>query len=147
MAIGSGIGRNRNSTARCVQEFCGSETDLKWQHVKEYDKILFIDYDVEYTTDDVRRILEHNEDIVSGLYQLKNDVNGKLSETCHAGLWNLEKGIVNHRYKWVDQGVKQVNWVGAGFLCIKASTLEKMPYPWFRHTIIEVEKQGYTMSK
>ena len=139
IAYGSGVGENRNICAR------DQDIDLKYQEINSYDKLLLVDYDVSYTTKDVEHIINSDKKVISGLYQLKNDF--RVFNKCHAGLWEDEKGLINHRYNWNDSGIKKCNWLGSGFLCIEKTVFEKLPYPWFIHKLIEIVKENNILRK
>lgn len=139
IVYGSNVGENRNIVCRDMKE------DLKYQKISLYDKVLLVDYDISFTTKDVEQIINHKYDVVSGLYQLKD--NSKLHDECNAGIWLKTPGIVNHRYKWSDTGIKSCDWTGAGFLCVNKKVFEQIPNPFFIHRLIEIQKDEYVLRK
>lgn len=142
IAYGSNVGENRNIVCR------DDETDLKWQNISSYEKGILVDYDVSFTKTDVEQIISYDYDVVSGLYQYKDQK--QVYNYCHAGNWSPEFiGVVDNdrRYLWSDSGIKKCDWIGAGFLCINKRVFEKLPYPWFIHRIIEVQRGPHALRK
>lgn len=92
-----------------------------------YEKLFWIDSDIEWTVSDFRKLFRANEDIISGLYVL--DTVG----TVAAQIPN-ENGIptrVNKVEFLLHEQPVEVGGVGFGFLCIKSGVFEKIPRPWF----------------
>jgi len=126
--IGASVGKNRN--------FGISEGNhLKRQTSFNFDYILFIDYDIEFTQNDVLSLLSHNKFIVSGVYQLKEDRDKSV-----CGYWGVTSGVLGKYIDWNDSGlVKGVDWCGGGFLLIDKWVLKNMNYPFFTHQLIEYQ--------
>lgn len=78
--------------------------------------LLFIDGDIGFTPNDVDRITSHDEDIVGGMYPLKNVTRD--IQWCGNGL--LQDKPVR------ADGLKEVRYVGTGFCCIRRNVFEKM---------------------
>src|SRR5208282_3230777 len=99
------VGRTRNMITRQFLE--SDATDL-----------LFIDSDIVFSVDHVKRILSHPEEIVGGMYFKKNQ--GK-AEACL-------NTILNPILK--ENGLNQVAYIGTGFLRIKRIVFEKIIERW-----------------
>lgn len=99
------VGRSRNMMTR---EFLESDcTDL-----------LFIDSDLVFGVDHIKRILSHDEEVVGGMYFKK--CQGK-PEPC---LNTIKNPIVK------SSGLNQVSYIGTGFLRIKRVVFEKIIERW-----------------
>jgi hypothetical protein len=92
-----------------------------------YDKLMWIDSDIEWTPDDFLRLYESELDIVSGLYVLdtQGTVAAQLPDTRGVPTRMNKVEFILH-----DQPV-EVGGVGFGFVCIKKGVFEKIPRPWF----------------
>jgi len=71
--------------------------------------LLFVDTDIGFSAEDVRRISSHDEPIVGGMYPLKSDSPDVA--WCGNGLQGGEAPIR-------EDGLSQVKYIGTGFLCI-----------------------------
>ena len=99
------VGRSRNMMTRAFLE--SDCTDL-----------LFIDSDIVFSVDQVKRILSHPEEVVGGMYFKKCQGN---TEPC---LNTIRNPIVK------PNGLNQVNYIGTGFLRIKRVVFEKIIERW-----------------
>jgi len=77
--------------------------------------ILFVDSDIIFSYEQVKKILECDEDIVGGFYVKKQD--GKVSPVCNT-LSTIDKPRVD--------GLVQVKYMGTGFLRISRKVFEVM---------------------
>ena len=99
------VGRTRNTMTR---NFLESDcTDL-----------LFIDSDLVFSVDQVKRILSHPEEVVGGMYFKKCQ---GVPEAC---LNTIQKPIVK------PNGLNQVAYIGTGFLRVKRIVFEKIIERW-----------------
>ena len=99
------VGRTRNTMTR---NFLESDcTDL-----------LFIDSDLVFSIDQVKRILSHPEEVVGGMYFKKNQ------GTAEACLNTIAKPIIK------PNGLNQVAYIGTGFLRVKRIVFEKIIERW-----------------
>lgn len=99
------VGRSRNMLTRLFLE--SDCTDL-----------LFIDSDLVFSVEHVKRILSHDEDVVGGLYFKK--AQGK-AEAC---LNTIKKPIIK------PNGLNQVAYIGTGFMRIKRCVFEEIIARW-----------------
>lgn len=102
----SAIGRARNQLTR---QFLESDcTDL-----------LFVDTDLVFSSDHVKRIVSHEEDIVGGLYCKKAQ-----------GEPQLVLNTLDTPAETKDSGLIEVKYIGTGFMRIRRSVFEKMIEAW-----------------
>lgn len=98
----------------------GRSRNLMTRHFLESDctDLLFIDSDIIFSVDQVKRILSHDEEIVGGMYFKK--CQGK-AEAC---LNTIRNPIVK------SNGLNQVAYIGTGFLRIKRVVFDKIIERW-----------------
>ena len=92
-----------------------------------YDKIFWIDSDIEWSFDDFYRLYTSALDIVSGLYVL--DPAGSVAVN-----FPNERGVptrVNKVEFLLHEEPVEVGGVGFGFVCMSSGVFESIPRPWF----------------
>jgi hypothetical protein len=120
---GASICINRN---RCI---IGYKPELIHQKEFSADRFLFVDYDITFTLEDIKRLAEANKPIIGGKYvNATNDV-------C-AGYWSHSEGLAGAHIDPELKSINKVDWLGAGFLMVAKEALEAVEYPWFRPYII-----------
>lgn len=127
---GSNVPRARNAMIN------GEKSNLVHQQLTGFDWFLCVDADTGFTVDQVKQLLAHDCDMISGAYLHKHDpsrfVAGWFPET--PGISPMENRVAP------DQtGLIEVDWAGAGFLLIRRELFERTPYPWFTSMEIEYE--------
>lgn len=92
------------------------------KHCKELgmDYLLFIDSDMTFPPDAFLRLLKEEKDIIGCNYAKRRPPHGSMAV-------GLDGKFIDPRTK----GITQVMYVGTGFLLIKMSVFDKMPFPWF----------------
>jgi GT2 family glycosyltransferase len=89
--------------------------------------ILYIDSDIAFKPEDIEALLATEGEIVSGNYQARNH-----PELSAAG-YGRQLGIA-----YAGSNTLKVDWVGGGFLLVRASVWKKMQWPYF----VEVYDKG-----
>lgn len=92
-----------------------------------YDKIFWIDSDIEWEFDDFYRLYTSGLNIVSGLYAL--DPSGKVAVN-----YPNDRGVptaVNKVEFLLHDHPVEVGGVGFGFVCMKYGVFESIARPWF----------------
>ena len=92
-----------------------------------YDKIFWIDSDIEWTHDDFMKLVNSDLDVVSGLYVL--DPLGSVAVN-----FPNSRGVptrVNKVEFMLHEDPVEVGGVGFGFVCMKSGVFENIPRPWF----------------
>ena len=89
-----------------------------------YDKIIWIDSDISFKSDDVMKLLKSDKDIVSGAYML-----GSGEVTAYPEF--LKPGYSVQEVLKMEEPVK-VEGVGFGFLAVKQGVFESLTRPWFQ---------------
>lgn len=104
-----------------------------------YDKILWIDSDIEFTPEDALKLYSSDLDIVSGCYLFPD---GKVVAYKNPFSNNYSK----HELKDKKDPI-EVASVGFGFICIKAGIFEKMERPWFQSAEVEISPKNMPTHK
>jgi hypothetical protein len=92
-----------------------------------YDKIFWIDSDIEWTVEDFRKLYQSELDIVSGLYIV--DLSGKVA-CADFGKNGLPRPVYDKDF--TTKGPTEMLGVGFGFVAIKSGVFENMSRPWFK---------------
>lgn len=93
-----------------------------------YNKIFWIDSDIEWTPEQFFRIYDSEFEVTSGAYLLADGI----STTVHE--WGTPGGIAKERILKMKSPIK-VQSIGFGFVAMKSGVFEKMSRPWFAHMI------------
>lgn len=89
-----------------------------------YNKMFWIDSDIEWTVKDFFKLYDTDLDVVSGAYLLADGVT-----TTVCGLDNA--GSMSKRDIRKLKGLTKIQSLGFGFVCVKSGVFEKIPRPWF----------------
>jgi hypothetical protein len=115
----------------------------------EYDYIMWIDSDMVFSPDQFFKLLDHNKDIVSGIYKMQNNFHYATVEN-----WDHHYFVKNGTYEFLNEDtVKQkkdlfpVAYTGFGWMLIKNGVFESLEYPWFQPTWKEYELDGKTIKE
>jgi hypothetical protein len=110
-----------------------------------YDFIFWIDSDVLFTTEDILRLIHHNEDVVSGCYVMHDNTHYPIVQTMdHEYFMQTGHYAFLTRPQLADlQAAGQlvpIDYVGFGFICIKKGVFESMKYPYFSPRRIDFDR-------
>ena len=92
-----------------------------------YDKIFWIDSDIEWTPEDFEKLWKSELDIVSGLYQTNPNGTVAVHFPDHEGRPTKVNKV---EFLLHDEPV-EVGGVGFGFVAMKQGVFETMERPWF----------------
>jgi hypothetical protein len=101
-----------------------------------YDKILWIDSDINWKYEDVKKLYESDKDIVTGAYMLAT------------GEVMAYKEILRAPYSYEEiknkTELEKIEACGFGFICVKQGVFEKLSRPWFQsiEKTIKVQDEG-----
>jgi hypothetical protein len=93
-----------------------------------YDKIFWIDSDIEWEVEQFQKILESDLDIVGGLYQ--THPNGTVA--CSFFDPTGRPAMVRETDFFMQEEPVEVFGIGFGFVAMKQGVFEKSDRPWFR---------------
>ena len=100
-----------------------------WQGKKDYDYIMWIDSDQVFESNDFSKLLEHDKDIVSGLYLRKPQSDSLSDVPIEFACFNEDgKRLYTNE---VNGELRKVWSNGMGWMLIKKGVFEKIEYPWF----------------
>lgn len=107
-----------------------------------YTHVLQVDPDIEYTVEDVARLLARNVDVVSAAYEFR------LKPSCYtAGLWAKDapelRGMIipDLAINKESKGLIRCHWVGAGMKLTKKRVYVGSDWPYYRTAVREYTSQ------
>ena len=105
----------------------------------EFDYYLSVDADIAFVPDHLLQLLKHDLDIVGAAYQYRAQ-----EDLLVAGFFDSCEGHVSSEnfLPCHASGLKEVDWIGAGFTLIKRNVFETMDFPWYREQIVEYIHRG-----
>ncbi len=95
------------------------ETALKWKQ----DYILFIDCDLVFPPDSLLKLLKHDKDIVGATYNKRVPPYETLGKLAGDRPPDISKG-----------GLHAAELMPGGFMLVRTSVYEKLPWPWYYET-------------
>lgn len=120
MCLGADVGRGENQ-----KPFDGKV---------DYTHLMWIDSDILFTPADFQVLLNHDKDIVSGLYRMTG-----VNAFATVQEWDEEYFKQNGSFKFLTpedikdkKGLMEVAYTGFGFILVKKGVFESMTYPWFK---------------
>jgi GT2 family glycosyltransferase len=100
----------------------------------DYDYLMWIDSDNLFSAAQFQRLLEHKQDIVSGLYLMEDGTHFATVKD-----WDEEHFAKHGSFSFMTpkdvqaaQGLIEVAYTGMGFMLVKKGVFESLDYPWFR---------------
>jgi len=142
------IQKDRNLYAarnRCLQ-FNDRSNSIE---VLDYDFMLWLDQAVMFKTNQVIKLLNHHEDIVSGfcITDEKGNCNfGYDLSTLSARENELRLSRYKDRNEYLDDDLIDVDWVGLEFILVKKGVFETLNYPWFNPVEHNTYNKNYSIS-
>lgn len=110
-----------------------------WGGKVPYDFMLWIDSDMVFRFEDLVTLLQHNVDVVSGLYLMHD---GKRFATVER--WDQDRLAETGSLTYLTpadlakrDGIFPVSYTGLGFMLVRRGVFERIEYPWFRPEWIE----------
>jgi len=98
--------------------------------VKGYDYLFSVDSDISFDSDTLEKLLNHNVDVVSGLYIQRKPGQHVLEVYEHNGYG----GVSNIPYgKIKDRGLVEIASCGFGCVLVKAQVVKSIGYPQFEY--------------
>lgn len=100
---------------------------------------MWIDSDIIYKPEHLIKLLNHNKDIVCGLYKMEGGKQFAVVQD-----WNEDFFRQHGSFKFLDDNdiagkteLMEVDYSGFGFMLIKRSVFENIEYPWFEPQFYE----------
>ena len=115
-----------------------------WDEKVEYDYMMWIDSDMVFKYEHFSKLLDHDKDIVSGMYMMRD-----MKHFTTVKKWD-EDFFSKHGYfpflKREDvigeKKLMTVDYTGFGWMLVKCGVFESMEYPWFRPEWKEFKFKG-----
>lgn len=106
-----------------------------------YDKLFWIDSDMEWEPQDFFKLLQSDKQVISGCYMLEDETVTVYRKTLGPAMHKNEILLLNEPFTCVG--------VGFGFLAVKSGVFERIERPWFASGGINVknEETGKTEKK
>lgn len=107
----------------------------------DYDIMFWVDSDILFDAEQVVRLINHDVDIVSGVYIMHDNQHYPIVDTMdhayflkhgHYAFWD-RKRLTELQEKG---NLVPVDYIGFGFMCIKKGVFERMKYPFFSPRLI-----------
>lgn len=106
----------------------------------DYDYMMWIDSDINFTVTQFITLLRHQKDIVSGLYLMEDGHQYATVEHWDENFFNangyfqfLTKETLSTKTELFP-----VNYTGFGFMLVKKGVFEAMEYPWFKPEFVTI---------
>jgi len=111
----------------------------------DYDYIMWIDSDIVFTPEHFFKLLNHDKDIVSGLYMMNDNVHYATVED-----WDDEFFLKNGHFQFLNREMVQAkegklftaDYTGFGWVLTKKGVFESLEYPWFQPMWTEYNIDG-----
>ena len=117
------------------------EKQMPFQGKIPYDRIMWIDSDIDFRPEDFYTLLETDLPIVSGMYKMQNEQTGN-SE--YAVKLLGREGYLTDQYiqkEAMQNTIQPVDFAGMGWMLIKRGVIESMEYPWFRSVTVREQRE------
>ena len=99
-----------------------------FQDQLEVKKIIFIDDDMVWKVEDLKKILESEKDIISGFYKKNNiTLNNNQELVATVNKKPLKESDIKNKKELI-----KLDNVGFGFIAIKFDVFKKLKFPWFQ---------------
>jgi hypothetical protein len=134
------ISRKESCNIYYVRNMCLGADTLRGKNQKpfdnkiDYDYLMWIDSDMVFAPAQFQRLLNHQKDIVAGIYSM---ADGK--EFATVPEWDEEYFKANGCFKFLNKAeiegkneLFKVSYTGMGFMLVKKGVFEAMEYPWFK---------------
>jgi hypothetical protein len=104
----------------------------------ECNKIIFIDSDIVWTKEDLKKIIESDKDFIVGTYVLTDTVNSSVREI------NSEVFMTVNELKNKKE-IFEIHSSGLGFMSCSFNAIKNIEYPWFdvEETIVSEGNKKY----
>jgi GT2 family glycosyltransferase len=111
----------------------------------DYDYVMWIDSDIVFTPEHFFKLLEHDKDIVSGLYMMNDNTHYATVED-----WDDNHFIEKGHFQFLDREMVQAkegklfkaDYTGFGWMLTKKGVFESLEYPWFQPMWTEYNIDG-----
>ena len=106
----------------------------------DYDYLMWIDSDMVFKPEDFFKLIDHDKDIVSGMYKMSDDVNYATVETMDEEFfeqWMYYQFMQDKDIEAKKGQLFKVDYQGMGWMLVRKNVFEKMKYPWFHPRLLK----------
>lgn len=134
------VSRGESQVVYYVRNMCLAGNTLRGVNQKpfngklDYTHLMWIDNDIMFTPQQFKMLLDHDKDIVSGIYMMSDKIHFATVEN-----WDEEYFKRNGSFQFLSEesikdrsGLIDVSYTGFGFMLIKKGVFESLEYPWFQ---------------
>ena len=126
------------------------ENQKPFQNRLDYDYMMWLDSDIIFTPKQFQKLLDHKEDIISGLYKMDGGTDYATVPYWeedyfqqHGTFRFMNDETLSEFKKW---GKFPVVYTGFGFMLVKRGVFESMKYPWFKPEFVDIRgSKDFTM--
>jgi len=135
-----GVSRKESCNIYYVRNMClgadvsRGESQKPFDGKVNYDYLMWIDSDIVFTPTHFQALLNHDKDIVSGVYMMGGGKSFAVVKD-----WDEEFFKKHGHFQFLTpkdiEGKKdliEVSYTGFGFILIRKGVFENMTYPWFK---------------
>ena len=100
----------------------------------DYDYLMWIDSDMVFEPEDFFKLIDHDKDVVSGIYKMSDNVNYATVETMDEEFFEQWMHYPFLNQKTIDRKKGKLftcDYTGMGWMLCKYGVFEKMKYPYF----------------
>lgn len=144
--ISFAISRRESPVVYYVRNMCLGGDTLRGPKQKpfngnlDYTHLMWIDNDIIFSPNQFKTLLDHDKDIVSGIYMMSDKKNFATVEN-----WDIEYFKKNGAFQFLNEdsikqrkGLIDVAYTGLGFMLVKKGVFESLEYPWFQPIFHEI---------
>lgn len=134
------ISRRESPVVYYVRNMCLGGDSLRGINQKpfngeiDYTHLMWIDNDIIFSSQQFQRLLDHDKDIVSGIYMMSDKKHFATVEKWDEEYFKkygsfefLSEDSVKNKNNLID-----VSYTGLGFMLVKKGVFESLEYPWFQ---------------
>ena len=100
----------------------------------DYDYIMWIDSDMVFQPEQFFKLIEHDKDVVSGMYKMSDNKNYATVENMDEDFfeqWCYYQFLQDNDIKKKNGKLFKADYTGMGWMLVKYGVIEKMKYPYF----------------
>jgi len=140
------VSRQYSPVVYYARNLCLGGDNLRGRKQKPFDEkidythLMWIDSDIVFTEKQFESLLNHNKNIVSGLYIMQNNKQFATVQTLDEEHFK-KHGAFEFLTREKIEGKKdliEVAYTGFGFILMKRQVIESLEYPWFRPIFHEI---------
>jgi GT2 family glycosyltransferase len=100
----------------------------------DYDYLMWIDSDMVFQPEQFFKLLDHEKDVVSGMYKMNDNLNYATVENMDEDFfeqWSYYQFLQDNDIKKKNRKLFKADYTGMGWMLVKYGVIEKMKYPYF----------------